>query len=139
MSAVSNRKSRILDLPIAQFVAIIVLTISVFLIIDFGRRAAASYRIHQEKERLLAQLAEAEKHRAELEARLAFVATDEYVAQVARQQLKWSLPDETVIVIMATPEPSSLAPPQDPSPFSGPADTPFEAWWLLLLGPLPSP
>jgi hypothetical protein len=38
--------------PVAQFVAIIALSISIFLIIDLGRRAAANYRVQREAERL---------------------------------------------------------------------------------------
>ncbi|MFQ5614699.1 MAG: septum formation initiator family protein [Anaerolineae bacterium] len=139
MSAV-DKKKRSFDLPLTKFAAIIVLTIVVLLIIDFGRRAAASYRIRQEEERVLVQLAEAEAHRATLEARRGYVTSDEYVAEVARQQLKWSLPGETVVVILATPQaPAGAAPAQVASSFSGPPKTPVEAWWRVLFGASPSP
>jgi cell division protein FtsB len=133
MSAVSNKQKRTLDLPLAQFLAIIVLTISVFLIIDFGRRTAASFRIRQERDRLAAQLVRIKTHQAELYARRDYVLTEEYVAQVARQQLKWSLPGETAVVILTNSGPAPGPPASEkPSPFSGPPDTPLEAWWNLL-------
>jgi len=53
-SATKKRKN--IDLPVAQFVAVIVLTISIFLIIDFGHRAATGYRVRKEKIKLRNQL-----------------------------------------------------------------------------------
>jgi cell division protein FtsB len=97
-SAVKKRKP--IELPIAQFVAIIVLTLSVFLIIDFGRRAATGYRYNREKVRLQAQLNRAQQTQLQLLAQLDYIKTDAYVEQVARNELKWSRPGETVVVVL---------------------------------------
>lgn len=124
--------------PLAQFIAIIALTISIFLIVDFGRRAAANYRVQREAERLSQDVELARQHQADLLARRSYVASDLYVEEVARQELKWASPGETVLVIMPTPE--AVAPVVNPAGAdSSPpiVQTPAQAWWHLFVGPLP--
>jgi cell division protein FtsB len=122
--------------PIAQFVAIIVLSISIFLIVDFGRRAAANYRVQREADRLSQEVAAARQRQAELLARRTYVASDLYVEAVARNELKWGQPGETVIVVMPTPE--AIALPTDrivqTVTVLPMAQNPAEAWWLLFFG-----
>lgn len=122
--------------PIAQFVAIIALSISIFLIVDFGRRAAANYRVQREAERLSQEVQIARQQQADLLARRSYVASDLYVEEVARGELKWASPGETVLAVMPTPEaaPSSAVP---NSPDVSPASiiqTPAQAWWHLFFG-----
>ncbi len=130
--ASANKKRKQLDLPIAQFIAIIVLSISIFLIIDFGRRAAAGYRIRRQEEQLQVEYETALLRRTALMDRLAYVKTDGFVEDVARNELKWSLPGETIVVVMATPEAVSQA--QSiiiSSTDSSQPETPLEAWIAL--------
>ena len=131
-----KKKRQSVKAPIAQFVAIIALSISVFLIIDFGRRAAANYRVQREADRLSQEVETARRYQAELLARRTYVASDLYVEEVARNELKWAKPSETVIVIMPTPE--AVTPASNlavETVISAPsAQTPAEAWWLLFFG-----
>jgi hypothetical protein len=120
-------------IPIAQFVAVIALSISIFLIVDFGRRAAATYRVQREAERLSQEVQLARQQQADLLARRSYVASDLYVEEVARQELKWASPNETVLVIMPTPEavtPSTHAEPLATDPATI-VQTPLQAWWHL--------
>jgi cell division protein FtsB len=121
--------------PIAQFIAIIVLTISIFLVVDFGRRAAANYRVQREAERLRQEVEQAQQEQTELLAWRSYISTDLYVEEMARQELKWAAPGETVIVVLPTPEAVSVAPgaltlTANPNP-----QTPAQAWWHLFFGP----
>lgn len=122
--------------PVAQFVAIIVLSISIFLIVDFGRRAAANYRVQREADRLSLEVEAARQRQAELLARRTYVASDLYVEAVARNELKWGQPGEAVMVILPTPE--TIALPTDrvvqTVTVLPMAQNPFEAWWLLFFG-----
>jgi cell division protein FtsB len=123
--------------PIAQFVAIIALSISIFLIVDFGRRAAANYRVQREAERLSQEVQIARQQQADLLVRRSYVASDLYVEEVARRELKWASPGETVLAIMPTPEavaPSASANSVDVSPALI-VQTPVQAWWHLFFGP----
>jgi cell division protein FtsB len=128
----ATKKRKQIDLPIAQFIAIIVLSISIFLIIDFGRRAATGYRVRREEEKLYAQLEAARQTQQDLLAKRDYVETDIYIEEVARNELKWSRADETIVVIMATPQAStsSSAPIKTPLP-NQPAETPLQAWLAL--------
>jgi cell division protein FtsB len=123
-------------LPVAQFVAIIALSISVFLIIDLGRRAAANYRVQREAYRLGQEVETVRQHQARLLARRTYVASDLYVEEVARNELKWAKPDETVFVVLATPAANTSQPGQVSAEVTGPypARTPAEAWWQLFFG-----
>jgi hypothetical protein len=131
-----TKKKQSSKIPLAQFVAIIALSISVFFIVDFARRAAANYRVQREAERLSQEVELAQQHQQRLLARREYVASDLYVEELARKELKWARPGETVVVVMPTPE--AIAKPVQPTA-SGAAmkqtpPTPAEAWWLLFFG-----
>ena len=127
------KKKRSPQFPLTQFIAIIVITISFFLVVDFARRTATVYRIKNEAARLEEEVAAVRSHRQALQARLSYVQSDAYVEEVARTQLKWAQPGETVVVVMATPQ-------AVPSPSPGgnqrvvtnttPPESPWQAWWL---------
>lgn len=124
--------------PLAQFIAIIALTISIFLIVDFGRRAAANYRVQREADRLSQEVELARQHQADLLARRSYVASDLYVEEVARQELKWASPGETVLVIMPTPEAvTSIAAEATAATTHPIVQTPIQAWLHLFFGPSP--
>ena len=122
--------------PVAQFIAIIALSISIFLIVDLARRAAANYRVQREAYRLTQEVEAMREHQAKLLARRSYVASDLYVEEVARSELKWAKPGEMVIVVMPTPAAiTSLPTPANVTTASQQtAETPAEAWWLLFFG-----
>ena len=134
----SKKKSAAKSL-LPQFIAVIALSISVFLIIDLGRRAAANYRVQREAERLTQEVAVAQAEQDALLARRSYVSSDLYVEEMARQELKWARPGETVIVVMATPE-AILQPANTETPtvssYAAP-QTPAQAWWNLFFGAAP--
>jgi len=127
------KKKRGPQFPLTQFIAIIVITISVFLVVDFARRTATIYRIKSEAARLEEEVAATRAQSEALEARLRYVQSDAYVEEIARSQLKGAQPDETVVVVMPTPQ----AVPTPSSPGRGyavaggpPPEQPWQAWWL---------
>ena len=136
-----KKKNSTAKTPLAQFVAIIALSISIFLTIDLGRRAAANYRVQREADRLSQEVELAQQEQQTLLARREYVAGDLYVEEVARKDLKWARPDETVIVVMATPVaqsniPAATAVAKNNEPV---ASTPAQAWWMLFFGDTPYP
>jgi cell division protein FtsB len=133
------KKKRVLQFPFTQFVAIVVITVCLFLVIDFGRRTAANYQIKAEETRLETELASSQKRHAALQAQLTYVQSDAYVEEIARTQLKWAREGETVVVVMATPQASPQAPADgQPAAINGVVpETPWQAWWLLFFGILP--
>ena len=134
----ATKKRKHIDLPIAQFIAIIVLSISLFLIIDFGRRAATGYRVRREEERLQAQLVAAQNTQEQLLARRDYVITDAYIEEIARNELKWSKPGETIIIIMPTPQAAPqplISTSNDVLRLSDQTQTPLQAWIKLFFAP----
>jgi cell division protein FtsB len=138
---VVKKKRPSAKVPVAQFVAIIALSISIFLIVDLGRRAAANYRVQREAERLNQEVETARSYQERLLARRSYVASDLYIEEVARQELKWARPGETVIVVMPTPEAATQAGKQEaqPATIAPIAYSPVQAWWLLFFGDDTSP
>jgi cell division protein FtsB len=119
--------------PLTQFIAIIVITISIFLVVDFARRTATIYRIKNEAARLEEEVIAVRAHSQTLEARLRYVESDAYVEEIARTQLKWAQPGETVVVVMATPQaiPTPSSDYQNTVTDASPPKSPWQAWWLL--------
>jgi len=130
-----KRKRQNPKAPLAQFVAIIALSISIFLIVDLGRRAAANYRIQREAVRLSQEVEIARGRQAELLARRSYVASDLYVEEVARKELKWARPGETIVLILPTPE-ATIPLNKTIKGATGAAgtQTPAQAWWTLFFG-----
>jgi cell division protein FtsB len=126
------KKKRTPQFPLTQFIAIIVITISLFLVVDFARRTAATYNIKNEESRLEEQVAAAQSRHHALQAQLRYVQSDAYVEEIARTQLKWVRPGEIAVVVMATPQPTPL-PSADDQPAAAdvpPPQSPWQAWWL---------
>ncbi len=131
-----KKKRQNSKVPLAQFVAIIALTISIFLIVDLGRRAAANYRTQREAERLSQEVEAARRYQAKLLAQRTYAASDLYVEEVARKELKWARPGETVVVVM--PNFETAHPLNQPSQTQKEVrmiTTPQQAWWQLFFSP----
>ncbi len=128
-----KKKKRGPQFPLTQFIAIVVITISLFLVVDFARRTAATYKIKNEAIRLEEEVAAARDRHQALNARLSYVQSDAYVEEIARTQLKWAQPGETVVVVMATPQAtSSPSARHQPVAADGtPLQSPWQAWWFL--------
>jgi cell division protein FtsB len=133
-----NKKRSNSKATLAQFVAIIALSISIFLIIDLGRRAAANYRIQREAERLTQEVEAARRYQAKLLAQRTYAASDLYVEEVARNELKWAKSGETVFVIMPEYEETPHLPPRTAEQEQqATIKTPYQAWWQLFFGESP--
>lgn len=122
----------------AHVVAIVIVGLSVFLIVDFGIRAAELFQSHQTSAAVDTQLAQQLGLRDRLQQRLEYVQSDAYVEEVARTQLKWSRPGETVVVIVSPP-PAAVVPetsqPAAPETVSDPSS--WLNWWFLFFDDSP--
>jgi cell division protein FtsB len=123
----------------AQFLAIVVLTISIFLIVDLGRRATAGYHVTQAEKRLRQEIDAALDRQEELRARRDHVASDSYVEEWARQEGHMIHPGDKPLILV-TPQSRHMAMPQ-----ASPVDEPSEErtpnwthWWLLFFDEMPT-
>jgi cell division protein FtsB len=132
------KKKRVFQFPFTQFVAIVVITVCLFLVIDFGRRTASNYQIRAEETRLENDLAASQDRHTALQVRLTYVQSDAYVEEIARTQLKWAREGETVVVVMPTPQAHQAQADGQPAAINGVVpESPWQAWWLLFFGILP--
>ena len=131
-----KKKRQSSKLPLAQFVAIIALSISLFLVVDFARRAASNYRVQREAERLEQQVDQAQQRQQKLLSKRSYVASDLYVEDIARKELKWARVGETVVVVMPASETIDQVSSETIQAKSvGPVvQTPIHAWWLTFFG-----
>jgi cell division protein FtsB len=124
-----------------QFAAIVVLTITLFLIVDFGRRTTVGYYVSQTEKRLDAEIEALLERQAALKKRLEYVKTDEYVERWAREQGHMVRPGDRWLIVI-TPEPSVPQPeqpfapalPSDASPAQRAAQRAgpnWHHWWRL--------
>ena len=100
-----------------------------------------SQAVQREAERLSQEVELARQQQADLLAWRSYVASDLYVEEVARRELKWASPGETVLVVMPSPETATLAAGASEPAISASAivQTPAQAWWRLFFGQQVSP
>jgi orotate phosphoribosyltransferase len=99
MTTIKLKRTRAPHVSLAHLVALVIVACSVYLMVDFGIRAANLFQAHQRAAEVERELAEQMSLRDRLQRRLEYVQSDAYVEEVARTQLKWSRPGETVVVI----------------------------------------
>ncbi len=131
-----KRHQSIISLSLPKVVTIVTLTLIAILTIDFGRKALDSYRVDRQVEWLRAEVAAEQEKNEALQERLAYVSSDAYVEEIARERLKMAKPGEKVVVVVpgsmeqpsvTTPMPATEAPEEEPEPY-------WRQWWDLLFG-----
>ena len=134
-----SKKRRAPQFSLTNFLIVILVTIALFLIVDFGCRAATNYRINNESERLRDGVADIRARHEMLRKRLEYVQGDAYVEEIARTQLKWTRPGETVVVVVTpagTPPDSVSAVVPLPDSLSAPQSD-WLPWWFLFFDTVP--
>jgi hypothetical protein len=118
-----------------QFIAIVVLTIAIFLVVDFSRRTTASYYAAQAEQRLEQQIQAELERQAKLKARRDYAASDQFVEEWARENHMIRPGDQPMIIITPASPQAQIeilqTAPQDSSPQSVPN---WYRWWLLFFG-----
>ena len=127
-----SKTTRHRTVPFTQIITIVVATMAISMIVDFGRKATANYRVRREESRLEQEIAAERAQHEALLARREYVQTDKSVEQVAREELKWVKPGEIVVV----PVPISRKPLPTPEPPPAPAkplqrESQWQEWWAL--------
>ena len=122
-----------------QFAAIVVLTISLFLIVDLGRRTTAGYYVSQAEKDLKAQIRAELALKQKLMERLEYVKTDAFVEQWAREQARMVRPGDRPLILV-TPVASLAAPlaaqPSNDAPSTDPVPN-WHHWWRLFFNSEP--
>lgn len=127
------RKRGFSSISLAQVMAFIGLILAGYFLVGFGKVALVGHQLRSSKAALQAEVAALEKDVADLEAKKAFVGTDEYIEQAAREEYKMSRPgDQVVVPVFEDEEVSSSQQTRQPAP---PTPTePWRGWWALFFG-----
>jgi cell division protein FtsB len=133
------KRTNATQLSLAHFVAIAIVAVSVFLLVDFGSKAVGLLQATQNENRWEEEVAKARATKEALQERLEYVRSDTYVEEIARTRLKWSRLGETVVIVVSPPSTLPVAEGVD-LPFRGEASTPQSSWmdwWFLFFDDSP--
>jgi hypothetical protein len=131
----SSSKER--HLGFAQFLAIIVAAVVIFLAWDFGRRVVETMQLAQADTAADLRLRQEEQTHAQLTQLKTDISTDDWAERYARLKWHWTRDNETIFVAAATPVPAPSPAPAVPAAVP-PAPKPFwENWLEALFGPAP--
>lgn len=115
-----------------QGVAIAVLTIVVFLVVDFGRRTATGYYVSQAEKQLRADIEAQIQLKQELEEQREYVSTDAYVERWAREDAQMVHPGDRPIILVTPDAPIAVpsAVPEVAATDEAPVPS-WHLWWRL--------
>jgi cell division protein FtsB len=130
-----SKKQRRSGVPFTQIIAIIAVTVALFLVVDFGRRAAANYRMNSEVIKLEQEVAAEKERQQRLLAERAYVQSDAYIEKAAREELKWGRRGEVQVILMLTPQPSPASPPTTSPQETAPPREHWQEWWDFFFAP----
>ncbi len=85
-----------------RIVAVMVITIALFLAIDFGRRAIDAYRLSRAVAALEEEVAAMRAENEALKERLEHVSTDAYIEEAAREKLRWVASGDTAVIVLSS-------------------------------------
>jgi cell division protein FtsL len=108
-------------------VAIAVAALALLTAVSFARVAVAEYQLNQQKAELQRQVAALQAENQQLQQQYAALQTDAAVEKLAREQLGWTAPDDTAVIIQwAGTAAPTVQPPATPTPEQRPT---WRQWW----------
>jgi hypothetical protein len=121
-----------------QLIAIVVLTLVVFLIVDFGRRTTAGYYVSQAEKDLRTEIDTEISLRQDLEARRDYVTSDEFVEKWAREHAHMVRPGDQPMILV-TPQVVNIPLPEAlPTGAASLSPEPaWHDWWRLFFETTP--
>ena len=108
-------------LPIRQAIIAASLATCVLVGISFGRVAVEEYQLNRQEQLLQKDIVNLKRDNADLEARVKYLQTDTAIEMLARDELGWTKPGDTAVVVIvpksnAPTVEASIALPKPPPP-----------------------
>ncbi len=124
------------QLPVMQFVTLVLVTILIIALANFARTMLENYRLSADKAELEAVIALEQEEENRLLAQKEHVASDTYQRQLAHEMGLYA-PDERPLVLVLPPEMEDDVRDFDPVFRQGEILEPpyWEQWWDLFFGP----
>lgn len=124
--------------------AVVALVLALYFLVDISRRTLIGYRLQRQAVELQEQIAGLESEQERLEELRQYVQSEEYVARLAREELKMVRAGERLYVVVVRPpleQPASPLPSAPAPPPAAPGHEPqshFQEWWAVFFdGPPP--
>jgi cell division protein FtsB len=131
-----TKRHPILNLP--QFLIIAGAVLALVLTLSLDLKGRENETLGAEEAALATLVAGEELRQEQLVLTLTYVASDDYVADYARDEGGMLLPGERRVVPLPNPPPPTPTPIPTPVHAASGPKTPFEAWWRLFFdGPAP--
>jgi hypothetical protein len=130
MSSSKVRQRPLLTLP--QILLLVALFAGMIIAVDLNRRAQIGRVAGVGEGELLEQISFEETRQVELHATRAYVNSDEYVADFARNEANYTLPGESRVVILPQEVVQTVQQFADPTPDPIQYAHPWQGWMRLL-------
>ena len=114
-----------------QFALVIGLAVVGVLAVAFGRLTLIGYELRRESQDTRDEIAALQTENKALQEQLDYWQSDQGLEELARQELGWARPGETLVVVVPTGGASSAAS-SPPEPIEGPPN--WLRWWRLFAG-----
>lgn len=125
-------------LTLPQILVLLGVVAALIIALDLNRRAQAGRTVGAGEAGLQAELNAEMTRQVELQARLSYVESDDYVEAYARDEGGYLKSNESRIVILPIAAPPFPTPMPTATPDPAAAAQPWQAWWQLLTdAPLP--
>lgn len=105
---VPRRRRREPGITTTQILAVVTLVVTLYFLVDISRRAIIGYRLHRQTVELEQEIVSLQAEQERLHRLKEYVRSDEYVARVAREELKMVRPGERLyVIVVQAPEPGA--------------------------------
>lgn len=119
-------------LPLRQIALAATITALALIALSFSRVLVAEYRLDLQKHALQNDVARLRDQNQQLRSEIEYLRTDAAIEKLAREELGWTKPGETAVVVLAVTPPT---PPIEPLQPSRPStrEASLQTWWSVVL------
>lgn len=100
--------------PARQILIAALLAVLALVAFSFARVVVVEYQLRSQEQALRQNVAELKAENQRLKAQIAYLQTDRAIEQLAREELGWTMPGDTAVVVRVEPTPSPLMTPVAP-------------------------
>ncbi|MGH2458104.1 MAG: FtsB family cell division protein [Chloroflexota bacterium] len=103
-----------MSFPLRQVAVTGLLAVLALVGVSFARVVIVEYQLHLQKQALERGVANLQSDNQALEIKIAYLQTDPAIEALAREELGWTMPGDTAVVVSGTPSPAPSMTPVAP-------------------------
>lgn len=117
-----------MSFPLRQIVVAALLAVLAVVAFSFARVVIVEYQLSLQKQALEREVADLKTENGQLEAKIKYLQTDQAIEQLARDELGWTMPGDTAVVVLQKPGQGPRMTPVRPDSSHAVQDS----WWNTL-------